>query len=134
MPDLVQLAIHDDIAVITIDNPPVNALGPGVPEGIDRAVRTSVADAKIRAIVMIGAGHTFIAGADIREFGKIVSGAAAALNLLNLSLQVIEDSPKPVWWPFTERFRRRAGNCHVRPLPGDCSRCASRAARSQARA
>ncbi len=95
MPDLVQLSLHDDIAVITVDNPPVNALGPGVPEGIASAIKRAGANEKIRAIVMIGAGHTFIAGADIREFGKIVSGSKPRLDLLT-PLQVIEDSSKPV--------------------------------------
>ncbi len=95
MPDLVKLAIHDDVAVITIDNPPVNAIGPRVPEGIEDAVRTSVADSKIRAIILIGAGNTFIAGADIREFGKIVSGERPRLNL-EPCLRAVEDSPKPV--------------------------------------
>lgn len=95
MPDLVKLAFEKDVAVVTIDNPPVNALGPGVPEGIQSAIQTAATDDRVRAIVMIGAGHTFIAGADIKEFGKIVSGARPRLNLLP-SLQTIEDSPKPV--------------------------------------
>ncbi len=82
MPDLVHLSFHDDVAVITIDNPPVNALGPGVPEGIQAAIEKASADDRVRAIVIIGAGQTFIAGADIREFGKIVSGARPRLNLL----------------------------------------------------
>ena len=83
------------LAVITIDNPPVNALGPGVPEGIAHAIQEANANEKLRAIVMIGAGQTFIAGADIREFGKIVSGAKPRINLL-APLQIIEDSAKPV--------------------------------------
>ena len=95
MPDLVKLSLHDDIAVITIDNPPVNALGPGVPEGIAEAIKAAGANEKIRAIVMIGAGQTFIAGADIREFGKIVSGTRPRLDLLPY-LRVIEDARKPV--------------------------------------
>lgn len=95
MPDLVRLSFHDDVAVITIDNPPVNALGPGVPESIRAAVERANADDHARAIVMIGAGQTFIAGADIREFGKIVSGARPRLNLLPI-FQTIEDSRKPV--------------------------------------
>ncbi len=95
MPDLVQLSLKDDIAVITIDNPPVNALGPGVPEGIAAAIQTATANQHVHAIVMIGAGQTFIAGADIREFGKIVSGARPRLDL-SPYLLAIEDSPKPV--------------------------------------
>src|SRR5712664_3995371 len=71
MAELVRLARHDDIAVLTIDNPPVNALGPGVAEGIEALLREAAEDPRVRAIVVIGAGQTFIAGADIREFAKI---------------------------------------------------------------
>jgi 3-hydroxyacyl-CoA dehydrogenase len=95
MAELVRLTKHGDVAVITIDNPPVNAISPGVPEGIDSAVKQAVADSQARAIVIIGAGSTFIAGADIREFGKIVAGERPKLTLLPYLL-AIEDSPKPV--------------------------------------
>ena len=95
MTDLVKLTRRDDIAVITIDNPPVNALSPGIPEGIVAALNASSGDESIRAVVLIGAGQTFIAGADIREFGKIVAGARPPLSLLPY-LQAIEDSTKPV--------------------------------------
>src|SRR5581483_4191762 len=95
MKELVQLTRRGDVAIITIDNPPVNALSPGVPEGIVAAIRASAEDAQVRAIVLTGAGQTFIAGADIREFGKIVSGEKPRLSLLPY-LQVIEDSVKPV--------------------------------------
>ena len=59
----------DGIGVITIDNPPVNALSPGVPEGIVENVERGNADPAIKAMVLIGAGRSFIAGADIRQFG-----------------------------------------------------------------
>ncbi len=95
MNDLVTLKRGDDIAVITIDNPPVNALSPGVPEGITASIRAAAEDPQVRAVVLIGAGQTFIAGADIREFGKIVSGERPRLSLLPY-LQAIEDCPKPV--------------------------------------
>ncbi len=95
MAELVRTTYHDDVAVITIDNPPVNAISPGVPEGIQAAVESVSARPDVRAIVLIGAGQTFIAGADIREFGKIVSGARPRLNLLPFLLS-IENSPKPV--------------------------------------
>ncbi|HEY7304778.1 MAG TPA: 3-hydroxyacyl-CoA dehydrogenase NAD-binding domain-containing protein [Bryobacteraceae bacterium] len=95
MPELVRITRHDDVAVITIDNPPVNALSPGVPEGIQAAIQSIASQPDIQAIVLIGAGQTFIAGADIREFGKIVSGARPRLSLLPY-LQSIEDSLKPV--------------------------------------
>ena len=82
MPELVHYARRDDIAVVTIDNPPVNALSPGVPEGLQSAIERAASDDAVRAIVLIGAGSTFIAGADIREFGKIVSGERPRLSLV----------------------------------------------------
>jgi 3-hydroxyacyl-CoA dehydrogenase len=66
---LVRFETVDGIGVITIDNPPVNALSPGVPEGIVEGVERGNADPAIRAMVLIGAGRSFIAGADIRTFG-----------------------------------------------------------------
>src|SRR5215813_12494866 len=66
---LVRFENVDGIGVITIDNPPVNALSPGVPEGIVESVERGNADPAIRAMVLIGAGRSFIAGADIRQFG-----------------------------------------------------------------
>ena len=95
MAELVSYSVREEVAVITIDNPPVNALRPGVPEGIETMIRRAAADDTVRAVVMIGAGSTFIAGADIREFKKIVSGERPRLTLLSF-LEVIEDSQKPV--------------------------------------
>ncbi len=95
MNQLVTFARHGDVAVITIDNPPVNAIGPGVPEGIVGGINQAEGDDEVRAVVVIGAGSTFIAGADIKEFGKIVSGERPALTLLPFLL-AIEDCPKPV--------------------------------------
>jgi len=70
MPELVRYSLRGDIAVLTIDNPPVNALSAGVPEGIVAAVRKAEAIRRFARSVLIGAGKTFIAGADIKEFGK----------------------------------------------------------------
>ncbi len=95
MNDLVSLILRDGIAVITISNPPVNALSPGVPEGIRSSIESAANDPAVSAIVVIGAGRTFIAGADIREFGKVVSGEKPRRSLLPL-LREIEDCPKPV--------------------------------------
>ncbi len=67
---LVRLEHDGDVAVIVIDNPPVNALSPGVGEGIAAALDQALADTHVSAIVLQGAGRTFIAGADIRTFGK----------------------------------------------------------------
>ena len=83
-----------DIAIITIDNPPVNALSPGVPEGILAAIDEINSDPAVKAAVVIGGGRTFVAGADIKEFGKMTSGGPRR-SLLPLLLH-IEDSGKPV--------------------------------------
>ncbi len=66
----VHLSREAEIGVITVDNPPVNALGPGVPEGIIACLQQAEADPALRAVVLLGAGRSFIAGADIRQFGK----------------------------------------------------------------
>jgi 3-hydroxyacyl-CoA dehydrogenase len=95
MNSLVRITRDSDIAVITIDNPPVNALSPGVPEGIWAAIDEINGDPAIKAAVVIGAGRTFVAGADIKEFGKMTSGASPRRSLLPLLLH-IEDSGKPV--------------------------------------
>ena len=93
--DLVLLNRHQDIGVITINNPPVNALSPGVPEGIVRGIAEFNTDPAIRAIVIIGGGRTFISGADIKEFAKITQGKKADIGLAQIIDQV-EQSPKPV--------------------------------------
>src|SRR5579862_3256325 len=96
MSDLVQFTKDSDIAIITINNPPVNALSPGVPEGISEAIEKIGKDDAIHAAVLIGGGRTFVAGADIKEFGKIVSAKnARGPGLLPLLLQ-IEDCRKPI--------------------------------------
>lgn len=58
------------ISVITVNNPPVNALAQPVREGLLRCFNESIADAAVEAIVLTGGGRTFMAGADINEFGK----------------------------------------------------------------
>lgn len=95
MTDLVQLTSDNDLAVITINNPPVNALSPGVPEGISAALDQIAQNARVSATVLIGGGRTFVAGADIKEFGKMTAGKSRGPGLLPLLLK-IEDSVKPV--------------------------------------
>jgi 3-hydroxyacyl-CoA dehydrogenase len=95
MSDLVQLTKQNDIAVITINNPPVNALSPGVPEGISEALDQIGKDDAVKAAVLIGGGRTFVAGADIKEFGKMTAGKKRGAGLLPLLLK-IEDSTKPI--------------------------------------
>jgi len=96
MSDFIRVTKEQDIAVITIDNPPVNALSPGVPEGIVAAVEQMQNDPSVKAAVLIGGGKTFIAGADIKEFVKLTSGQRRDdIGILPLLLK-IEDSRKPV--------------------------------------
>ncbi len=62
---------HDDIAVLTIQNPPVNALSLAVRQGLMAGMDQAEADSGVRAVLIVGEGRAFIAGADITEFGKI---------------------------------------------------------------
>src|SRR5215471_17056766 len=96
MNNLVQLSKDNDIAIITINNPPVNALSPGVPEGIAGAIEQIESDGSIVAAVLIGGGRTFVAGADIKEFGKMTSGQATRGEGFKPLLLRIEDCLKPV--------------------------------------
>ena len=66
----VSLTCEDDIAIITIDNPPVNALSQPVRQGLAETIEAIAADTTVRGVILICAGKTFVAGADIREFGK----------------------------------------------------------------
>ncbi len=96
MSELVSLIRQGDIAIITINNPPVNALSPGVPEGIAASVESVNDDASIKAAVLIGGGRTFIAGADIKTFESMRSPEnRRGAGLLPLLL-AIENCSKPV--------------------------------------
>src|SRR5437762_7634610 len=98
MPTLVHYNATQRVAVLTIDNPPVNALGPGVWEAVDEAVARASADSDVDAVILIGAGQTFVAGADINVFKTLRtreqsldrSGRTHAL------LKRLEDAPKPL--------------------------------------
>jgi 3-hydroxyacyl-CoA dehydrogenase len=92
----VTLSTRDGVAIITVDNPPVNALSPGVPEGILTALETAERDASVRAIVLICAGRTFISGADIKELEEAARNPAAGGPDLHPLLTRIEDCAKPV--------------------------------------
>src|SRR5579871_5996504 len=85
------LTIDGEVAVVTIDSPPVNALSQAVREGLKQGVEAAEANAAVKAIIIICAGRTFIAGADISEFGK-----PPARPYLPEALDVIENASKPV--------------------------------------
>src|SRR5438067_8966091 len=90
--ELVHFENDNGIGVIPVDNPPVNALSPGVPEGIVAAVDKGNADPSVTAMVLIGAERSFIAGADIRQFGRGPSTPPTGRR----PYDVLDDSPKPV--------------------------------------
>src|SRR5437660_10281154 len=90
--ELVRFERDGEIGIITVDNPPVNALSTGVPEGIVAAVDQGNADPAVTAMVLIGAGRSFIAGADIRQFGR----GPLAPPTGRRPYDVLDDSPKPV--------------------------------------
>ena len=85
------LTIDGEVATVTINSPPVNALSQAVRDGLKRGVEAAAANEAVKAIVIICAGRTFIAGADITEFGK--PHAAPALPHV---LDLIENASKPV--------------------------------------
>ncbi len=70
MSEVVQFEKRGHIGVVSVDNPPVNALGQAVRQGLIDALAKALADTAVQAIVLIGKGRTFVAGADISEFGK----------------------------------------------------------------
>ncbi len=88
---LTDLTLEGDVAVLTLDSPPVNALSAAVRDGLARGLDRALEDDSMRALVLICAGRTFIAGADISEFGKPPQG----VSLLDV-LDAIEASTKPV--------------------------------------
>jgi len=98
MSNLVRSQLVDGVAVLTIDNPPVNALSQGVWAAIDEEVAKAAADPAVQAIVLIGAGSTFVAGADINGF-KLLRTRDDALGRVGGShalLRRLEDVKKPL--------------------------------------
>ncbi|WP_454184700.1 3-hydroxyacyl-CoA dehydrogenase NAD-binding domain-containing protein [Parvibaculum sp. MBR-TMA-1.3b-4.2] len=91
MNDVGDLTVEGDIGVLTLNSPPVNALSAPVREAIHEGIKQAIADDKVKAIVLICDGRTFIAGADITEFGKAPSGPS-----LFDAQDMIENAPKPV--------------------------------------
>ncbi len=91
MSEVVSLERHDAIAIVTVNNPPVNALSAAVRRGIFESIKTAAADPQVKAVVLTCAGRTFIAGADITEFGKPPQSPG-----LGEVIAEIENCPKPV--------------------------------------
>ena len=91
MSEVVKVERRDAVAIVTVNSPPVNALSAAVRKGIADGVKSAEADASVKAIVIACAGRTFIAGADITEFGKPPQSPS-----LHEVIEVIENSSKPV--------------------------------------
>lgn len=89
--EVVTLDIEDGIAVLTLDSPPVNALSAAVRAGLQQGFTAAIDDDAVQAIVLICAGRTFIAGADISEFGSD-SGAQTGPD----EREIMDNSPKPI--------------------------------------
>lgn len=87
----VRFEIDGDIAVITIDNPPINAGSAAVRRGLLEAIAQVQSAEQVTGAVIIGAGSTFIAGSDLREFGQPLDEPQ-----LPTVIAAIEDCPKPV--------------------------------------
>ena len=85
--------VHGDLAVITLDNPPVNGLGYSTRLGITQGLEQAMADSAVVAVVITGAGGAFSGGADIREFG---SPKAMQEPNLGSVIRMIENATKPV--------------------------------------
>jgi 3-hydroxyacyl-CoA dehydrogenase len=96
MSELLKMEQLRGVVVLEVNNPPVNALSAGVPEAIREAVRKAQADQAVQAIVLMGAGKTFIAGADIKQLEDMAWGHGSGAPRLHELLLEIEDGPKPV--------------------------------------
>ena len=89
--DVTKLEVKNNIAILTLNSPPVNALSAPVREGLDKGIRQAIKDSGVDAIILICTGRTFIAGADISEFGKEPKGP----SLFEVQDE-LENSPKPI--------------------------------------
>jgi 3-hydroxyacyl-CoA dehydrogenase len=85
------LAIEGDVAIVTLNSPPVNALSAPVREGLTLGISAAMADPAVKSVVLICDGRTFIAGADITEFGRAPVGP----SLFDVQ-ETIENAAKPV--------------------------------------
>ena len=98
MAELVRYERRDGVALVLVDNPAGERAGPGVPEAIEAAIANAMADAAVRAVVLAGAGRTFVAGADIKVFGTLTSREQSLerSRAVHARFRRIEDSAKPL--------------------------------------
>ncbi len=127
----VHYEVRDGVALLTIDNPPVNPLSSGVRFYLSQHMETATADASVKAIVITGKGRAFIAGADIRDFGKppvCRRTAEASSRRHHRRKQKAGDRRDQ-----RHRVRRRPRICADVSLPRRIARCAGRTAGNQNR-
>ena len=91
MKGTVKYDVKDGVAILTVDNPPVNPLSDGVRNGLFESLNKAEEDSSVTGVVSTGNGRAFIAGADISEFGGNVEGVS-----LNEVFNKLENCPKPV--------------------------------------
>src|SRR5208337_1559759 len=90
----VNYRIEDRIAIVTIENPPVNALSAAVQESLRDAVARAVHDSDVDAAVIIGSGNTFVAGADIEQLERMARDGVVR-SILPQILVELEAARKP---------------------------------------
>src|SRR5688572_4289327 len=96
MANPVNVSTSGDVLVAEINNPPVNALSAGVPEGLTAAIAAAERDPAIKAVVIIGGGRTFVAGADIKDLERAAWDPTVEPPDIHDLLATVERSPKPV--------------------------------------
>ena len=125
MSTLIHYEVTDRVAILTIDNPPVNALSPQMWEALDENVARAAADDGVDAIVIRGAGTTFVAGADIKAFDLIRTREQSLerSRVVHARLQRLEDSIKPIVAAIHGHAlgggHELAMACHYRVATGD---------------
>ena len=126
MRQLVNLANCDGVGVITVENPPVNALSSAVLSQLESCLLAGENDPAIRALVLIGGGRTFIAGADIKEFLEVRAGAGSVADLHAASGAHGGLAEARRGGDARHRARRRTRSGHGGTLPRGHSRRAGR--------
>ena len=96
MSESMQYSIENGIAILTINNPPVNALNGEERDAIRAAFERAEKDPDVKAVVLTGTGHVFVAGGDIGDFVKVTSGLMPRVPALLRLIEWIENFPKPV--------------------------------------
>jgi enoyl-CoA hydratase/carnithine racemase len=117
----VNVKVIDRVAVVTLDNPPLNTINSTTYDAFEAAIDQVLADDEVKVIVITGAGESFCAGADVKEFQAVV-GTPVFMQKIHAGHTVfdrIERSPKPVIAAVNGRYCLGGGSelalsCHLR--------------------